>query len=342
MRRRSWIILVLIVLLIGGGAGYYFWYRPAHISDSDRQSNGAQTVTVSKGDVLNSITVYGEVIPQQEYTYTFDGGQVDEILVSTGARVGKGDVLVKLDSERKKLSMLQAEQALKEARAEGAKSIIEQKELAYQIAKEEYEETTLKAEFSGVVTEVNQATTSSEAWSITLIDTSQLYIEAEVNQLDVPSLEEGQEAETTVEPLSDKSWQVEIVEIGGMAVNSGNSKVVKIKAELPKLEAPVLPGYTAQMSITTSSAYDVLRVPISALSETPRGWAVMKVTSEGTTPQQVQVGVTADQYAEITSGLSEGDRILLYPSGQARPSSQSEKRDRPSPPGGGFSGGGLP
>lgn len=341
MRKRTWIIITLIVLLIGGGAGYYFWYMPAN-SKAGQQTRGAQTVTVGKGDIANTITVYGEVVPKQEYTYTFNGEEVEEIMVSVGERVKEGDVLVKLDSEEKKLAMLQAKQALQETKAEGAKAVIEQKELAYEIAKEKYEETTLKARFSGVVTEVNQATTSSEAWSIVLIDTSQLYIQAEVDQLDVPSLEEDQEAGAIIEPLPEKTWTVEIVEIGGMAVSSGNSQVVEIKAKLPQVDSSILPGYTAKVNMTTASAQNVLRVPISSLVETGRGWMVMKVTAGGTTPQPVKVGVTSDQYAEITSGLSEGDKILLYPSGQDGQQQRSQDQF-PAPPGGGvFPGGGIP
>ncbi len=343
MRRRTWIITLIIILLIGGGAGYYFWYRPMN-GGGNQGGREAQTVAVGKGDVVNSITVYGEVVPKQEYTYTFNGNQVEEILVSEGEQVAKGDPLVKLDSEQKKLSMLKAEQALEEAKAEGAKAVIEQRELEYQIAKEEFEETTLSARFSGVVTEVNQATTSSEAWSLVLIDTSQLYIQAEVNQLDVPPLKQGTKAKATVEPLSDRSWEVELVKIGGMARDSGNSTVVEVKAQLPQVEASILAGYTAKLNITTSSARDVLRVPISSLVETDRGWMAMKVTGKGTTPQPVQVGVTSDQYAEVKGGLDHGDEILLYPTGLQQGSGESEDRDQPTPPegAGNFPGGGMP
>jgi len=328
VRRRTWIITLVVVLLIAGGAGYYFWYQPKN-GGVNQQSQNAQTVTVTKDDVINSITVYGEVIPKQEYTYTFDGNEIKEILVSEGERVEEGDPLVKLDSEQKRLKVLQAEQALEEARAEGVKAVIGQKELEYQIAKEEYQETTLNARFTGVVTGVNQATASSEAWSIVLIDTSQLYIQAEVNQLDVPSLSEVKQAEATIEPLSGRSWQVEMVKIGGMAVSSGNSKVVEIKAELPQVEEPILPGYTATLDITTSNARDVLRIPISSLLETGRGWIAMKVTREGTIRQPVEVGVTSDQYAEIKSGLNQGDEILLYPTSLEEGSDQPEDQDRP-------------
>ena len=55
----------------------------------------------------------------------------------------------------------------------------------------------------------------------------------------------------------------------------------------------------------------------------------------------VMVGVTSDQYAEITSGLEEGDEILLYPSGmQGERPQQPEDTEGMRPP---FQqGGGVP
>jgi len=273
---------------------------------------------------MQSLTVYGEVVPKQEYTFTFDGDRVTEILASTGQRVKPDQVLVELDNAREELALLQAERALLEAKAEGIPAMIREKELAYQIALADFGETTLRAPFAGVVTEINQATTSSENWSLILIDTSELYIEASVDQLDAPSLSVGQQAEAVIEPLPERTWPVELVETGGMAVTRGNSTVVVVTGKLPKADPSILVGYSVEMEITTASAVDVLRVPISSLIEGPRGWLVMKVVDGKATPQFVQVGVTSDQYAEITTGLEEGDEILLYPNGL-----QGERPQRP-------------
>jgi len=266
---------------------------------------------VERGDVLQSLVVYGNVVPKREYTFTFDGDQVSEILVSVGQRVEADQVLVELDSTQEELALLQAERVLNEARAEGIPVVVQEKELAYKMAAENYEEATLRAPFAGVVTTIEQATTSSENWRIVLIDTSELYIEADVDQLDAPDVAVGQTAQATIEPLPDRTWPVEIVEVGGMAVSWGNSTTVSVTGKLPVADPSILVGYTVEMEILTAQATDVLRVPISSLVESPRGWMVTKVVDGKPTPQQVMVGVTSDSYAEITDGLEEGDVILL-------------------------------
>jgi multidrug efflux pump subunit AcrA (membrane-fusion protein) len=267
----------------------------------------AQTFTVERGDVKNSLVVYGTVEPKQEYTFTFDGDLVEDMLVSVGARVTKEQALVKLDPSQQELALLQAERALAEAKAGGVRADVKEKEVALRIAQANYDNATLKAPFAGVVTEINQATESSGSWSLLLIDTSELYLEVELDQLDAPSVAVGQSATAVIEPLPDRTWDVKVTEVAGMAEEVGNSTVVVAKTSFPYSDPLVLVGYTVEMEITTASATDVLLVPISCLTETPRGWIVMKIANGQATPQVVTVGVKSDTYAEITSGLKEGD-----------------------------------
>jgi hypothetical protein len=134
-------------------------------------------------------------------------------------------------------------------------------------------------------------------------------------------------AQALIEPLPGQTWTVEIVEVGGMAVAQGNSNVVAVTGKLPQPDPSILVGYTVEMEITTASATDVLMVPISSLIESPRGWIVMKIENGEAKPQLVQIGVTSDQYAEIKSGLAEGDQVLLSLSGTGSTSSQSSEEE---------------
>ena len=309
-KRRTWFIsgVAIVVIVVGVAVGLTLSRSGG---TSTTAAKGQATIEAARGDILQTLTVYGEVVPKEEYTFTFAGDRVDEILVSVGQRVEQDQVLVELDDTQQQLALLQAERALQEARAEGIPAVIREKELSHQIALANYEDATLRAPFPGVVTEINQATTSSESWSLILVDTSELYIEANVDQLDAPDVAVGQTAHAVIEPLPDRSWSVEIVEVGGMAVSKGNSTVVVVTGKLPQADPSILVGYTAEMEISTASAFDVLRVPITCLLESPRGWMVMKVADGQTRPQPVTIGVQSDTYVEITGGLAEGDVILL-------------------------------
>jgi len=333
VKRRTWFVGGgLIVIIVVGVVVSLMLSRSDGTSTT--VAKGQATAEVARGDISRTLTVYGEVVPKQEYTFTFDGDRVDRILVSVGQRVEQDQVLVELDSTQQELAMLQAERSLQEARAEGVPASIREKELSYRIALASYEDATLRAPFAGVVTEINQATTSSENWSLVLIDTSELFIEATVDQLDAPEVAAGQKAKAVIEPLPDRTWAVEIVEVGGMAVSQGNSTVVVVTGRLPEADPSILVGYTVEMEITTASATGVLILPVSCLLQSPRGWMVMKMIDGKPTPQAVTIGASSDTYAEIRSGLEEGDLVLL----NAVPSAASTRNDTQQrwqmPPGG--------
>ena len=340
LKRKKWIVAAIAVVVVGGGVALGLLLTGGNGS-SAAVSTGSQTYTVERGTIENYLTVYGEVSAAQEYTFTFDGDSVTELHVKAGQRVEEGDILVELDRKQAELSLLAAESALAEAKAEGVPNAIRSKELSYQIAQEAYDDTTLYAPFAGVITAINQATSSSEAWSLKLIDTSELYIEATVDQLDAPDIEVGQTATAVIEPLPDETWTVEIVEIGGMATSSGNSTVVSVKAQLPEADSNILVGYTVEMDILTAYAEDVLLVPVTALLESPRGWVVTKVDGDQRVPTPVTVGEISDQYAEIQSGLEEGDVVLTNSTTlSASRSTSSDETGSFMPMGGGMPGGG--
>ncbi len=272
------------------------------------------TVQVARGDIAQTVIAYGSVAPKREYTFTFAGSRIKELLVGVGDRVAEGQVLVRLDSTQEELALLQAERSLAEALAQGVPAVIREKELARDLAETSLANTIIRAPFPGVVTEIKQATTATENWSLTLIDTSELFIEVTVDQLDVPSLREGQRAVAVVEALPELSWPVEIVKIGGRAVTRGTTTVVSVTARLLRTDPSILVGYTARLEVTIASAMDVLRVPVSALVQAGRGWTVMKVVSGQAVAQPVAIGVRSDLWAEIKSGLDEGDVVLLNPS----------------------------
>jgi multidrug efflux pump subunit AcrA (membrane-fusion protein) len=337
MKRRTWVVLGAVALVAVGGVllGLFLTSGKDKTKAAAAASN---TVRVARGDVVQSLTVYGTVAPKQEYTFTFESDKVSEILVSVAQRVEANQVLVRLDSTREELALLQAQQALQEAKAEGVPATIREKELAQAIAQADYEATTLRAPFGGVVTEITEATASSSTRNLTLVDTSELFVTGTVDQLDAPTVALGQPAQAVIEALPDKTWPVKLVEIGGMATKSGNSTVVSVTGKLPT-DPSILIGYTVEMEVTTTSALNVLRVPISTLVKSPRGWIVMKVTSGTVAPQAVTIGANSGQYAEITSGLEEGDEILLNPSTTGSGAATQSNGQREGSP---FPGGGAP
>ena len=74
-------------------------------------------------------------------------------------------------------------------------------------------------------------------------------------------------------------------------------------------------GFRVEVKIVTWEADDALAVPSSSLFRDGDGWAVFAVTPEGRAEQRmVEVEANNGVTAAIAAGLSDGERIVLYPS----------------------------
>jgi len=83
----------------------------------------------------------------------------------------------------------------------------------------------------------------------------------------------------------------------------------------PAEERPAIgDGYRVEVRIIVSSREHVLKVPVSSLVRHGADWAVYTVDNERAVRRVVQIGERNGLEAEITGGLSGGERIIVYPS----------------------------
>jgi HlyD family secretion protein len=73
-------------------------------------------------------------------------------------------------------------------------------------------------------------------------------------------------------------------------------------------------GYRVEADIIVDRAEDVVRVPPGAIFRHRDGWAVFRVRDGFARLAPVDIGRRADAAVEITSGLDEGDAVVLHPS----------------------------
>ena len=72
--------------------------------------------------------------------------------------------------------------------------------------------------------------------------------------------------------------------------------------------------YRVIVHVTILQATDVLMVPVGALFRKDDNWAVFSVGNGRTRTTLVQIGHRNSRLAEVVSGLSDGDRVVLHPS----------------------------
>ena len=75
-------------------------------------------------------------------------------------------------------------------------------------------------------------------------------------------------------------------------------------------------GYRVEVRVVIWEGDDVLHVPTSSLFRRGEAWAVYAVDAGVATLREVEIGQRTGFEAEILSGLTEGERVIAYPSDQ--------------------------
>jgi HlyD family secretion protein len=77
---------------------------------------------------------------------------------------------------------------------------------------------------------------------------------------------------------------------------------------------PLGDGYRVQARIVIDEAADALRIPTGALFRHGDSWAAFVFANDRAARRELKIGRRNDTQAEVLSGLSAGDRVVLYPS----------------------------
>ena len=105
-----------------------------------------------------------------------------------------------------------------------------------------------------------------------------------------------------------------IIEVANVGENLPNtdSKVFEVRIEMNEMDSTIRPGMTTGNSIIASSIEDVLFIPLEAIHHQEDTLVyVYKKSGWGLSKQEVRLGERNENYVIVTSGLEEGQEVLL-------------------------------
>jgi multidrug efflux pump subunit AcrA (membrane-fusion protein) len=157
----------------------------------------------------------------------------------------------------------------------------------------------------------NSAGSGSGAF-ITMADVSRLQITANVSETDIDAVKIGQDATVTLNADPAKPLGATVAAISPTSTVVSNVVEYAVTLDLTGA-APggVRPGQSASILITTGEAANVLYVPSSAITTIGSGSFVTVVQNGKDVPTRVTTGVVGTTDTEITSGLTQGEQVLL-------------------------------
>jgi macrolide-specific efflux system membrane fusion protein len=199
---------------------------------------------------------------------------------------------------------------------------------------------TLTAPIDGIVTEVNvSAGFDAPAGAAIVIDAPGFQVTTDVVESDLASVEVGQTATVSIDAI-DAEVTGTVTAISPLATEGQSVVSYPVTVALDESPADAHAGMSADVTITTATAQDVLTVPTAALLGTEGNYRVRTLASDGTlTAVPVEVGLATDSLAEITSGLTEGTAVVTGTASDLAGTSTTTGGF--GVPGGGFGGGGF-
>ncbi|MCL4267086.1 MAG: efflux RND transporter periplasmic adaptor subunit [Anaerolineae bacterium] len=183
------------------------------------------------------------------------------------------------------------------------------------------ENAVLAAPFNGVVTAVHvQPGELASGVLVEMIARDDLEVVLNVNEVDLSQITPGQETTVTLESWPDDPIPGRVRAIAPAAVSAAGSSLVTfpVYITLAATELPIRVGMTANAALELARRQNALLAPNGAIQVDRNNgtYSVILVqTNEQGQPVyetvSVTIGLRDGRYTEITSGIQEGDQILI-------------------------------
>ena len=215
----------------------------------------------------------------------------------------------------------EADAKAKQASCATARSEIAQSRSRVDVARAGLQRMVLRAPFDGIVADISgelgeYATPSPPGIltlpAIDLIDDRCMFVSAPIDEVDAANIKVGQVARITLDAIKGRSFAGKVKRVAPYVLElEKQARTVEVEVEFvePPSAENLLVGYSADVEIVHASHGKVLRIPTQTLLE---GKRVLLYGADGKLEERtVATGLSNWEQTEITSGLNEGDQIVL-------------------------------
>jgi len=188
-------------------------------------------------------------------------------------------------------------------------------------SKQELMKTEILAPFDGTVVDIGvkendqlSAFDYSSKTAVYLVDTRTVKLEGVVDEVDIYKVQVGQVAIVTVDALPGAEISGKVTFISPFGSQTTGVVEFPVTISLDTTETELKGGLTATADIIIAEHKDVLMVPNRSIKGSAANYWVDVVTDEEkftTEKRLVVVGVQNEQFTEIISGLSQGEKVIV-------------------------------
>ncbi len=203
-----------------------------------------------------------------------------------------------------------------------AKAVIEVNRARIAVAEAALNRTMIHAPFAGRIAEINaeigEFVTPSPPGiptlpAIDLIDTSCIFIEAPIDEVDAPAVTSGMSARISLDAFAARPFEGRVKRTSPYVLErEKQARTVDVEVEFNQKSdsEALLPGYSADIEIILATHTNVLRIPSEAVMEGSRVYLYQASTGE-LVVKQITTGITNWKFTEVLSGLNAGDQVVV-------------------------------
>ncbi|MEL7259672.1 MAG: efflux RND transporter periplasmic adaptor subunit, partial [Pseudomonadota bacterium] len=327
------ILCCLAGLAYGGYEGYRTYLTPEEEAEVD-QPQRPVTIEVAKAktsQISETVEAVGttralrsiEIVPEDE-------GRVVTLNITPGAKVKKGDVLVKLDETIERADLAEASarmteqelalarierllstSAVSQASLEEATARLAEAEAALERARQRLSDRTIAAPFDGIVglSEVDAGARIEAGDMITrLDDLSQVELEFSLPETLFGRVNRGLAVTATSPAFPDKRFQGRIEAVDSRI--DPIARAFRTRAVIPNPEGLLPAGMFMSLTLTLSEL-EALTVPEEAIVFQAAATYVFLIESQEARRISVTTGARRDGRIAVLSGLTEGDIVAI-------------------------------
>jgi RND family efflux transporter MFP subunit len=344
MKSTRILMLIITIALILAGCG-----RKAANDDTatyTRQASSVRVYEVVRKEISRNLAYSGTLAPLREARILPDmPGKVQSMLVNIGDPVRKGQKLAVMDNTTLKYQLDQAKAALAVAKAneadgeknwgrtqnlyseqaisqqqyekarlglQAAGAQLQQAQATVNLLNHQYEQTTLRAPFDGVITQkgfeeedlVNPAMAREPVY--TVMDVSNLKVGLQIPLNEIGLIKKDQVAQLRVPTEPDRVFPGRVT-IVNIAAETG-SKTFYVETLFDNAEGLLHPGIFGEVSVEVEKRMGSLVLPRSALID---GNTVFIIRDNTAYQTPVVLGLMTPDSIEVVSGLREEDVVIV-------------------------------
>ncbi|MFK5893699.1 MAG: efflux RND transporter periplasmic adaptor subunit, partial [Pseudomonadota bacterium] len=173
--------------------------------------------------------------------------------------------------------------------------------------------TNIKAPFSGVISQrLNEPgdVLSEHSHILSLIDTSQLIVQFQLSELLLPDININDEISLHIDALGQQKFTATVIRKHPVIDMISRQGIVEAILTSPPIGA--MPGQLSRINFT-SKKKNYLTIPLPAIRHDQHSAYVylLNLNNQTVSKQNITMGMTIDNFAEITNGVNEGDSIVV-------------------------------